>query len=342
MLDGHDTLYLCAPAHDQRRLRPVFATLVSQVVEAAFRAPRGRRTARPAAARRPRRGGQRGADRRARRPGLDGGRTRRAARHRVAGLRPAAGPLRRARRDGRQQPPGEGVPLGHRRSGHAGARQPAHRRCRAHAAGHDGRRRRGHVDHGLALGAPPRSGGRPASPPPGTGGRGVGAPPPGARGAAPVVRGPPLRAPQRTVVFLGGWCRSATGRYGGGGDEHSAGDRTRVVRRAPRPAQGQDEPRPPTPRAAGAGAREHPTRGHRCGTRTPRRGWRTPPPCTHSCGATIPCTAIRSGSGCSPATPTVSPSCATSGRAATSATSTPRRSPRRAPSAPTRTRAWTS
>ena len=30
------TLYLCAPAHDQRRLRPVFATLVGQVLEAAY------------------------------------------------------------------------------------------------------------------------------------------------------------------------------------------------------------------------------------------------------------------------------------------------------------------
>ena len=36
MLDGSDTLYLCAPAHDQRRLRPLFATLVTQVVEAAY------------------------------------------------------------------------------------------------------------------------------------------------------------------------------------------------------------------------------------------------------------------------------------------------------------------
>jgi type IV secretion system protein VirD4 len=30
------TLYLCAPAHDQRRLRPVFATVVGQVLEAAY------------------------------------------------------------------------------------------------------------------------------------------------------------------------------------------------------------------------------------------------------------------------------------------------------------------
>ncbi|MGA2522325.1 MAG: type IV secretory system conjugative DNA transfer family protein, partial [Acidimicrobiales bacterium] len=36
LLDGRNTLYLCAPAHDQRRLRPLFATLVAQVVEAAY------------------------------------------------------------------------------------------------------------------------------------------------------------------------------------------------------------------------------------------------------------------------------------------------------------------
>jgi len=36
LLDGSHTLYLCAPARDQRRLRPLFATLVTQVVEAAY------------------------------------------------------------------------------------------------------------------------------------------------------------------------------------------------------------------------------------------------------------------------------------------------------------------
>lgn len=36
LLDGASTLYLCAPAHDQRRLRPLFATLVTQVIEAAY------------------------------------------------------------------------------------------------------------------------------------------------------------------------------------------------------------------------------------------------------------------------------------------------------------------
>ncbi|HUC36473.1 MAG TPA: type IV secretory system conjugative DNA transfer family protein [Acidimicrobiales bacterium] len=36
LLDGDNTLYLCAPTHDQRRLRPLFATLVTQVIEAAY------------------------------------------------------------------------------------------------------------------------------------------------------------------------------------------------------------------------------------------------------------------------------------------------------------------
>jgi len=36
LLDGNHTLYVCAPAHDQRRLRPLFATLVSQVIAAAY------------------------------------------------------------------------------------------------------------------------------------------------------------------------------------------------------------------------------------------------------------------------------------------------------------------
>jgi len=36
LLAGTNTLYLCAPAHDQRRLRGVFVALVKQVLEAAF------------------------------------------------------------------------------------------------------------------------------------------------------------------------------------------------------------------------------------------------------------------------------------------------------------------
>jgi type IV secretion system protein VirD4 len=36
LLDGPHTLYLCAPAHDQRRLQSLFVALVKQVLEAAF------------------------------------------------------------------------------------------------------------------------------------------------------------------------------------------------------------------------------------------------------------------------------------------------------------------
>ena len=37
LLDGDNTLYICAPAHDQRRLRSLFATLVAQVIAEAYR-----------------------------------------------------------------------------------------------------------------------------------------------------------------------------------------------------------------------------------------------------------------------------------------------------------------
>jgi type IV secretion system protein VirD4 len=36
LLDGDNTLYLCAPAHEQRRLRPLFSGLVTRVIEAAY------------------------------------------------------------------------------------------------------------------------------------------------------------------------------------------------------------------------------------------------------------------------------------------------------------------
>jgi type IV secretion system protein VirD4 len=36
LLSNSDTLYVCAPAHDQRRLRPVFTMLVQEVIETAF------------------------------------------------------------------------------------------------------------------------------------------------------------------------------------------------------------------------------------------------------------------------------------------------------------------
>lgn len=36
LLDGCNTLYLCAPAHEQRRLRPLFTALATEVLDAAF------------------------------------------------------------------------------------------------------------------------------------------------------------------------------------------------------------------------------------------------------------------------------------------------------------------
>jgi len=45
LLDGDNTLFLCAPAHDQRRLRPIFATMVTQVIETAY--ARATRSGRP-------------------------------------------------------------------------------------------------------------------------------------------------------------------------------------------------------------------------------------------------------------------------------------------------------
>ena len=36
LVDGNDTLYLCAPAHDQRRLAPLFVSVVRQIVEQAY------------------------------------------------------------------------------------------------------------------------------------------------------------------------------------------------------------------------------------------------------------------------------------------------------------------
>ncbi len=38
LLEGNNTLYLCAPAHDQRRLRSLFSALTKQVLETAFSA----------------------------------------------------------------------------------------------------------------------------------------------------------------------------------------------------------------------------------------------------------------------------------------------------------------
>jgi type IV secretion system protein VirD4 len=45
LVDGDNTLYVCAPAHDQRRLRALFVTVITQAIDAAF--ARSARTGRP-------------------------------------------------------------------------------------------------------------------------------------------------------------------------------------------------------------------------------------------------------------------------------------------------------
>ena len=130
LLAGGHTLYLCAPAHDQRRLAATSRRSPRQCWRTRSPGHEVGSAARSAAARRPGRGG-------AHRPP---GRARRARRHlrvtrdpdrdRVAG--PGAGPrpLRRPGADGAQQPPGQAVPARHRRPRHPRVRQPAHRRRR--------------------------------------------------------------------------------------------------------------------------------------------------------------------------------------------------------------------
>jgi type IV secretion system protein VirD4 len=36
LISGNNTLYVCSPAHEQRRLRPLFTTIVTQMIEAAY------------------------------------------------------------------------------------------------------------------------------------------------------------------------------------------------------------------------------------------------------------------------------------------------------------------
>ena len=95
--------------------------------------------ARPAAARRARRGGAHRPAARARRAGRDLRVARDPDRHGLAGPGPGQGPLRRAGADGAQQPPGQAVPARHRRPRHARVRQPARRRRGGHPAVGDAR-----------------------------------------------------------------------------------------------------------------------------------------------------------------------------------------------------------
>ena len=128
LLSGAHTLYLCAPAHDQRRLRGYFTALTQAVLAHAFAS--ATKSGRPldppllvvldeAAHIAPL-------------PELDGlgGHVRVARdpdRHGLAGPGPGPGPLRRPGADGAQQSPGQAVPARHRRPRHARVRQPAHR-----------------------------------------------------------------------------------------------------------------------------------------------------------------------------------------------------------------------
>ncbi len=128
LVDGPNTLYLSAPAHDQRRLTPLFVALLRQVVEHVY--DRVARTGRPldpplllvldeaaniAPVGRPRRAGGHG--RRSRRPAGD----------HLARPGPDHRPVRAPGRHRGQQPPGQALPVGDRRPGHPGPRQPAHR-----------------------------------------------------------------------------------------------------------------------------------------------------------------------------------------------------------------------
>ncbi len=128
LLRDANTLYLCAPAHDQRRLRGYFTALTQAVLAHAFAS--ATKSGRPLdppllvvldeaahIAPLPELDGLGGDLRLARDPDRDG----------LAGPGAGAGPLRRPGADGAQQPPGQAVPARHRRSRHARVRQPAHR-----------------------------------------------------------------------------------------------------------------------------------------------------------------------------------------------------------------------
>ncbi len=127
LLHGSHTLYLCAPAHDQRRLRGLFTAVVKQVLEVAFALGPPRRSPHAATAVGTGRGGQ---HRPAGGAGRAGGhlcRPRGAVGHRLAGPGPGHGPLRGAVRHRHQQPPGEDLSIGHGRLWDAGPCQPSRR-----------------------------------------------------------------------------------------------------------------------------------------------------------------------------------------------------------------------
>ena len=165
LLDGGShTAYLCAPAHEQRRLQPLFATLVQEIVALAYeRSAADGRTAHAAAAARARRVREHRTAARARNAGVH----RRGARDPTRLRLPRHGAdqrgLRtRSRADDRLQPPREGDPLGHRRRTDARLRRPAPRRRGDPADVVDERRRRPPLDDRVRRLPEHRAGERPA------------------------------------------------------------------------------------------------------------------------------------------------------------------------------------
>ena len=129
LLHGAHTLYLCAPAHDQRRLRGYFTALdTGRVVACVCPGHEGGPSARPATPGGTRRGSPHCPAARARRAGGNLRVARHTDRHGLAGPGPGQGPLWRTGAHGSQQPPGEALSARHRRPRHAGVRQPPHRR----------------------------------------------------------------------------------------------------------------------------------------------------------------------------------------------------------------------
>ena len=165
LLDESGTLYLCAPAHDQRRLRPLFATRGGPGrSRPRTSGPGARVPTRPPAARRAGRGGQRGA----RWPSSTYWRRRRPGH----GVQLVTVWQDLAQIQARYGTRAGSVVNNHRVKvflsgiadpGHARARQHAHRRDRAADAVDDRGRLRRQLAHRLPCHAPAGAGRRPAS-----------------------------------------------------------------------------------------------------------------------------------------------------------------------------------
>jgi hypothetical protein len=161
LLDGNQTLYVCAPPHDQRRLRPLFATLGDSRGIPACDGIRTR--ARSAASRRLGRGGKRRSTYGARRACVDRRWARSPARYGLAGPGPTSRALRATCAECCEQSEGEALPHRDRRSGDSRARQPARGRRRPDCALEHNRRLRVPVDYRRSGSAPIDSTGRIAS-----------------------------------------------------------------------------------------------------------------------------------------------------------------------------------